>query len=368
MSTPEPPRDRPSLWQRFVGDTDRIGWWTLPAFLAVGLAGAVMAGALAVVHYSQQVGDLEAETRQARQDLQAGVDDVERAREDALAAIEEQVDAVRDALEEDPPVDDPATLGLVLVEARVNTPAPASATVAPEPPPAGAETPAGAVLAQQPTESPSPPPPPPPSPSPSPRPTPPPIVPRLGVGFAVATEDGHTFVATSHDLVADPDARAGVVEEVVVRVPGGPSASGVVHSWDEDRGLALLRVPLGDLPVADWRPRTDVVEAGDALTVFGLTPEGQPLTMRATVALADVEKIVTDLPAVEFLRGSPVLDRTGRVVAVHTPGYRPFGAAAGDNQAIAPVGLFCERMLTGCDQLEAEATEPEPTEPEPTEG
>ena len=363
MSGAGPPDRWASLWRRVVGETDRIGWWTVPAFLAVGLAGAVMAGALAVVYYSQQVSDLESETRQARQDLQAGVDDVDAAREDALAAIEEQLDAVRDALDEDPPVDDPATLGLVLVEARVNTPAPPSATVEPQAPPAGADAPSGAVLAQGPTESPPPPDPPSPAPPPEPSPTPSPlpIEPRLGLGFAVAVEDGQTFVATSYGLVADPGARAGVVEEVVVRVPGGPSASGVVHSWDESRGLALLRVPLGELPVADWRPRGDVVEVGDRLTVFGLTPEGRPLTVRGEVAFADVEKIVTDLPSIDFLRGAPVLDRTGRVVAVMTPAYQPFGAAAGDDQALAPVGLFCERMLTGCDQLEAEATEPAET-------
>ena len=365
MSHEDPPR-RSSWWRRLVGETDRIGWWTLPAFLAVGLAGAVMAGALAVVYYSQQVGDLEAETRQARQDLRSGVDDVEAAREDALASIEEQVDAVRDALAEDPPVDDPATLGLVLVEARVNTPAPPSATVEPAPP-GGTATPSGAVLAQQPSESPSPSSSPAPAPaSPSPGPTAPPIVPRLGVGFAVAAEDGQVFVATSYGLVADPGARAGVVEEVVVRVPGGPTASGVVHSWDEDRGLALLRVPFAELPVADWRPREDVPDTGDTVTVVGLTPDGQPLTMQGEVALADVEKLVTDLPDVDFLRGAPVLDRTGRVVAVYTPTYQPFGAAAGDGQAIAPVGLFCERMLNGCEQLEADA----PSEPNgtPTDG
>ena len=102
---------------------------------------------------------------------------------------------------------------------------------------------------------------------------------------------------------------------------------------------------------------------GDALTVFGLTPDGQPLTVRGSVALADVEKLVTDLPPIDFLRGAPVLDRTGRVVAVYTPAYQPFGPAAGDDQAIAPVGLFCERMLNGCDQLEAEAPSEPPADP-----
>lgn len=368
MSAPEP-GGRSSLWRRFVGESDRIGWWTLPAFLAVGLAGAVMAGALAVVYYSQQVGDLEAETREARQDLQAGVDDVERAREDALDAIEEQVDAVRDALDAGLPVDDVATLGLVVVEARVNTPPPASATVEPSPPPpAGGETPAGApaVLAQQGTEEPDAQPTsesPSPTPAPTPSPTPPPVEPRLGVGFAVAVEEGQVFVATSHALVEDAGARAGVVEEVVVTTMAGDRASGTVHSWDEARGLALVRVPVGELPIADWRPRTDVVQPGDALTVVGLTPEAQPVTVRGTVGFADVEAIVTDVPTIDFLRGAPVLDRTGRVVAVYTPGYRPFGAAAGDDQAMAPVGLFCERMLNGCESLEAEATEPPPDEP-----
>ncbi len=370
MSPPDDRGPRSTLWERLVGDVDRIGWWTLPAFLAVGLAGAVMAGALAVVYYSQQVSALEDETREAREDLQAGVEDVERAREEALAEIDDRVEAVRDALADEAPVEDLATLGLVVVEARVNSPAPESATVDPDPPPPGDDgEAAGApdVLAQEqptdtettsepaPTEQPDPttepaePPPP---------PEPPPIRPRLGVGFAVAFEDGVTFVATSHALVADPDARAGVVEEVIVTTMNGDRSSGVVHSWDEARGLALVRVAAGELPIADWRPRTAPVEPGDPLTVAGLTPKGQPVTVAGTVVLADVEAVVAALPAIDFLRGAPVVDRTGRVVAVYTPEYRPFGAGAGDGQGLAPVGLFCERMLTGCESLEAEATDP----------
>lgn len=340
---------------------DHVGWWTLPAFLAVGLAGAVMAGSLAVVYYSQQVSALESETREARQDLQAGVDDVDAAREEALDAIDERLEAVRDITDDEPPVEDLASLGLVMVEARVNTPAPPSATVDPQPPPGGDGEAAGApdVLAQPSDPEPTTPPDP---PDPAPSPDPAPVRPRLGVGFAVAFEDGVTFVATSHDLVVDREARAGVVEEVVVTTMDGTRTSGTVHSWDDARGLALLRVEVGELPIADWRPRTEPVAAGDRLTLAGLTPKRQPVTVDGTVVLADIEAVVAATPDIDFLRGSPVLDRTGRVVAVYTPGYRPFGAAAGDGQALAPVGLFCERMLTGCEALEAEATEPMPTE------
>lgn len=348
---------------------DRIGWWTLPAFLAVGLAGAVMAGSLAVVYYSQQVSALESETREARQDLQDAVDDVEAAREEALAAIDEQLEAVRDVIEDTSPVEDLASLGLVVVEARVNAPPPSSATAGREPPAGGDGEVDGAphVLAQeQPTDDDptTPPSSTDPTPGPETTPEPPPIRPRLGVGFAVAFEEGVTFIATSYGLVVDRDARAGVVEEVVVTTMDGTRTSGTVHSWDDARGLALVRVEAGELPIADWRPRTEPVAAGDRLTIAGLTPERQPVTVDGTVLRADVEAIVAAAPDIDFLRGAPVLDRTGRVFAVYTPAYRPFGAAAGDGQAFAPIGLFCERMLTGCETLEAEATEAPPTEDE----
>lgn len=175
---------RSSLRRRPVGDLDRVGWWILPAFLAVGLAGAVMAGSLAVVYYSRQVSALEAETREARQDLRAGVDDVEAAREDALAAIDERLDAVQDLVDDEPPVEDLTSLGLVMVEARVNSPAPPSATVEPQPPPGGDGEAAGApaVVAQDQPADPEPTTPPDP-PDPEPSPDRAPVRPRLGVGF-----------------------------------------------------------------------------------------------------------------------------------------------------------------------------------------
>ena len=343
--------DGPSaVWQRLVGETDRIGWWILPAFVAVGLAGAVMAGTLAVVYYSQQVADLESQTREGRQEVRGAVEEVNSAREQALDRIQSELAS----LSQGRPVEDVSTMGLVVIEARVNTPAPDSATVRPEPAGAGSANGAPDVLAQgseqptqQQTER--------PTRQPTQPPRPPPIRPRLGVGFTVAVEDGVAFLATSHGLVRDADARAGVVEEVRVTTPGGDRVTGTVHSWDEQRGLALVRAPVGDLPIADWRPRGEELAAGAQLTVVGITPRFDPVQLDGTVAWVGPDAIVTSLPDVEFLRGSPIVDRTGRVVAVYTPAYQPFGSAAGTG-ASAPVGLFCDRMLTGCETLEAEAT------------
>lgn len=355
-----PEGGRPRPWDRVVGSLDEVGWWMVPAFLAVGLAGAVMAGALAVVYYSQQVAGLEAETRAGRQDLQGAVDNVNRASDDALEAIRSEVEAVERSLSQDLPVEEVRALGLVVVEARVNAPPPAGSTQ-PQPAPAGDEDRHGAPAAVA-QESPSPT----PSPSPTsepPPPEPPPIQPRLGVGFAVATEGGATFVATSFELVADPGARAGVVEEVVVTTMDGDRVTGTVHSWDEERGIALLRVGIDRIEIGTWRPRGEELAPGDRVAVVGLTPEQEPVQVEGKVALGREDALLTSLPDAEFLRGSPIVDRTGRIVAVYTPGYQPFGPAAGEQQAMAPVGLYCDRMLTGCEALEGEATDPadEPT-------
>jgi S1-C subfamily serine protease len=332
--------DRPGVWRRLVGETDRVGWWVLPAFLVVGLAGAVMAGALAVVYYSQQVSALEAETRESRQDLQRAVQDVEDAAEDALQAIADEVDSVRDTLERGLPVQDMAAMGLVIVEARVNAPPPESD------PPANDDDTDGApdVQAQA-------------SPSPSPSPSPEPIRPRIGVGFAVAFEGGDVFIATSFGLVEDRNARAGVVEEVVVTTPDNQRATGTVHSWEEQHGIALVRVTLDRQPIADWRPRMDPPEPGERVAVAGITPTRGWVQLEGVLGHVADDAMVTTLPPIDFLRGAPIVDGTGRVIAVYTLDYRPFGNSAGAAQAMVPIGLFCERLLQGCDALEADAPE-----------
>lgn len=344
-------------WRRFVGSTRRLGLWTLPAFLVVGLAGAVMAGSLAVVFYSLQVAQLEAETRESREQLDRAVDDVQEAADDALEAIQEQVDAVRESLTREVPVDDVNELGVVVIRALVGTAPPAQAP--PQEPPAGDGTEQGApdttaaepaAQQEQPTEPTE------PQPTEPAEPPPPPPSPRLGVGFAVATDGPTTYFATSFDLVRDDAARAGVVEAVEIVTSNG-TFRGVVHSWDDGRDLALVRAEAGQLRIPEWRPSEQPLAVGERLTIAGVTPTLDAVFLNAVVGYTDVTMLVADVPEIEFLRGAPVIDASGNVVAVYTLAYRPFGSQAGDGQAIAPVGLLCERMLRNCEELEADPSE-----------
>lgn len=328
------------LLDRIIGDRDRLGWWTLPVFVAVGLAGAVLAGALTVVWYGQQVQSLRDETRADREELEQAAEEVRRAVDEATGQIDEQVAAVRESLARELPIEDAPARGIVVVRALVREPAATAAAASqedgsgPTEPPTGGQPEATA------------------SPAPSPAP-PPSVSPRVGTGFAVAVDGDTVFFATTHGLVRDPGAPGGVAERVEVVTPAG-TFSGAVHNWDESRDVALVRADAGGSEIAEWRPRSEELARGERLVAVGVTPTLNTVHVSGAVAYADATVLVTDLAYVDFLRGAPVVDVDGRVVAVFAPDYEPFGPDAGERQAIVPVHVLCERLLNSCEQLEAE--------------
>lgn len=320
--------------QRFLGARDRLGWWTLPVFVMVGLVGAVLAGTLATVYYGQQVDSLKDETREGREELRTAVEDVREAGNEALEAIESEVDAVRDALDRDLPFDEVAARGIVSVRAFIGRAAP------PAPTQRGSPTEGGG------TEE-----------------TPPEDEPRyreqrLGTGFAVAQEGAVVFIATTFEVVADRDASGGISEAVEVTSPAGTFPA-VVHSWDADRDLALLRAELGDVEILEWRPSGEKLAAGARVVVAGVTPDLQGVQLTGQLGFADVAALVTDLPPVGFLRGAPIVDDAGLVVGIYATAYAPFGS--GGDHASVPAPLLCERMLRNCAALEAEDPEATPS-------
>lgn len=335
------------LRERLLGDRDHLGWWTLPLFLIVGLAGAVLAGSLAAVYFGQQVDQLEETTRDARQRAAEAADEVERAREEALAEIEEQVAGVRETLSREFPFEDVAGAGVVSVRAFVGAPPP-------DEPTAGGDDEGTAPRVQDDGSS--------PGPEESPTTAPPrEITERVGSGFAVASDEGTVFFATTHALVADPDAPGGVVQRLEVTTAAGTFPA-VVHSWDADRDLAVVRADAGETEIPLWRSSETPLARGERVVAAGIAPSGDGVQVAGQVALVDVAVLVTDLPPLGFLEGAPIVDARGHVVGVVSLRYAPFGSEAGERQSDVPVRLLCESMLRNCEALEApagEATEEE---------
>lgn len=308
------------LRSALFGGPRRLGWWTLPVFVAVGLTGAVLAGSLAVVFYAQQVRNLERETAGARQELLGAVEEVSEVASEAIAAIRSEVAAVRDELGAVPPVRAPEEIGLVAVRATVPVAPPAPA---PSPSPTGEQT------GEQ-TEEP---PPPPPARTEV----------RVGSGFAVVSGDG-TFFATSFAVVADPAQPETAIREAEVLLAGRVFPA-QVHSWDPALDLALLRVDgVGDVIVAEWRPVEEQSTIGDRLFAVGLSPGGSLVQFGGALASMDATSVVTDIALLDAMRGGPLVDPQGRVVAVLSADYSPHGGDGAVSPAV-PVRLLCQRLV-----------------------
>lgn len=323
--------------RRLLGDRDRLGWWLLPMFVAVGLAGAVLAGSLAVVFASQRVDRLTRETAGARADLQDAAEDVREAADEAIEEIRAEADAFRDQFSAELPYEDAAQAGVIHLELRAEVPDPAAVSAAPavqEPDPGDqdpdADEDAGTEAPDEPEE-----------------PTAPPAtieLVRRASGFVVARDGDDAFVATTFALLADPSRPDTPLDLAVRAVTAGGETSGRVHSWQAARDLLLLRVPLRGVEPLPWRPADEPLAPGDRVTGVGVTPGLGAVRVGGTVAAVEAPALVTDLPSLGLLAGGPVVDGQGRVVAVGSTRYAPFGA---DPLAI-PVRLLCDEILARC--------------------
>lgn len=364
-----PAPQRRSLWRRIAGDGSHLGFWTLPVFIATALGGAVIAGALAQVYYAQQVARLEDETAAARAAAEVAAEDIEAARQEALDEIAGQLDGVRDALEVARPIADPAAAGVVALTVELTPPAPtpspapeASAPAAsPQPqPPGGGQQPDGAPLSAPADDTAS------PQPQ-APTGPPPPVAgapTRQAVGFAVAVDDGTTFVATAYAAVADPATPDGVAPAVTVTTSGG-SARGVVHAWDEARGVAVVRVVLADVPVLPWRPADVPVAQGDVVVLAAVTPGLVGVQLPGRVGAVTDVALVSDLPVDPVFDGAPLVDADGRVVALQSSAAAPFGV--GSTGGLLAQQL-CVELVSGCDLLEQQADSDEAASDDAGEG
>ncbi len=279
-----------------LGSRRRIGLWILPLFLIVGLLGAVLAGTLAVLYYQQEVRRLEDTTAVAREEVAAAREEVGAAAAQARADIEAQVAGVSASLAASAPISAPNEAGIYAVAADHDR---------------------GEV--------------------------------RVGSAFTVYSDARETFLVTSYRLVATADGAA--VQRARVFLPGPEPVEVAVHGYDRDLDLAVLVAAGGPLPVPPWRPAEEAVPLGDGVFAVGVAGADTPAAVEGAVAAVGPRALVADLPLNAFLAGAPVVDGAGRVVAVASLDYAPFGQVQGDLRYAVPIRLLCERLLR-CSQAD----------------
>lgn len=276
---------------RLLGDERHIGLWIFPLFVMVALLGAVLIGGLATLYYGQQVGDLQATTTRARENLDEVVDDVSQQSKKARRDISRQVNQARDEFSRDSPIQSPAGAGVYAVSAT---------------------QPDGEV--------------------------------RVGSAFTVFSDANESYLLTTYSLIATGD--GGAVDTVDLFLSSDASTV-PVHSFDADRDLAVLIAEGGPLPVLDWRPPDEPVKRGDAVYAVGIAGPGMPAVVPGRVASNRDLAIVPDVPLNEFLAGGPLVDGAGRIVAISSLEYAPFGEVDGTLVYAPPIRLSCE-VLVDC--------------------
>lgn len=279
-----------------LGDRRRIGLWILPLFLITALIGAVLAGGLVVLYYAQRVAALEEETRYARQEVLGTRDQVTAAAQEARDAIAELVDEAQDDLAVTAPLEEPADGGVYAVSAAHG----------------------GGEL-------------------------------RVATAFAVYSDaaegevpDPVTFLVTSYALVREG---TGAVAAATVHLPDGP-VEATVSGVEPDYDLATLRLPgRGGLPVLPWRPPDARLVRGDPVWLVGVAGPDTPVVVPATLGGVSPRALVVSTTATSFLAGGPFVDASGRVVAVASVPYAPFGPAGTPGGYAVPIRALCLELV-----------------------
>ena len=292
---------RTRLRDRLLGDDRHIGLWIVPLFVMAALLGAVLIGGLATLYYGQQVGDLQATTARARKNLDDVVANVSKSAKKARRDINKQVNQARDEFSRDSPVQSPAQAGVYAVTTKHAD---------------------GEV--------------------------------RVGSAFTVFSNRDESYLLTTYALV--DDGQNGAVDTVDVFLPG-QTATVQVHSFDRDRDLSVLIAPGGPFPVQPWRPANEPVKRGDALYAVGVAGPDTPTVVQGRVAGASALAVVPDLPLNEFLAGGPLVDGSGRIVAIASMAYAPFGTVDGNLVYAPPIRLSCE-TLVDCTAADVGAQDP----------
>ena len=273
-----------------LGGERRLGLWILPLFLVTALLAATVVGGLAVLYYGQQVRGLASTTSAARERLDTAARRVDADTKQARADINRQVREAREELSQRPPVTDPNQAGVY------------------------------AVSATHPDQE-----------------------VRVGSAFTVFSNPEETYLITTYSMVVLETGR-GTVTAAQVFLPG-QAATARVHTVDLERDLALLVVDGGPFPVSQWRAAATELRISDAAYVVGVAGTDTPAVLSARIAGFSATAVLHDAPMNRFLAGGPLVDAEGKVIAMTSMDYAPFGVVDGDLRYAVPVREICVLVL-----------------------
>ena len=148
-------------------------------------------------------------------------------------------------------------------------------------------------------------------------------------------------------------------------------ATATLWSWQEDKDVALLIMPTGNLQKLQWAASDSTKVGTQVFAVSGFGTAGGAVT-NGFIADVSTSGVQHSAALGTAFRGGPLLDGTGKVVALLSKTYSPFGFASDGVWFAPPVSAACDKVLkcpngqvTGAGPEQASAPAPVPV-PIPT--
>ncbi|MGH8972766.1 MAG: trypsin-like peptidase domain-containing protein [Acidimicrobiia bacterium] len=165
---------------------------------------------------------------------------------------------------------------------------------------------------------------------------------KVGSAFVVTSDAERSYLLTSLSVVRSSTKRPG---PAITLRRGDERFEATLHTWQEERDLALLVVDKGSLPRIKWAPADDKLEFGQRVfVVAGVGGAGGSIT-QGSVADVSAAGIQHDAAATGAFSGGPLLNSKGEAVGVATPAYAPLGFTSDRITFASPIRAACEKVL-----------------------
>jgi S1-C subfamily serine protease len=166
--------------------------------------------------------------------------------------------------------------------------------------------------------------------------------PSVGSAFVVASDGTQSLMVTSYATVRAATRKPGPA--VTVR-KGEELVGATLWTWHEEKDLALLTVPKGNVPKLTFASGNSPIKVGERVfSVSGLGAMGAAIS-QGFVADVSAAGIQHDAAVGSAFQGGPLVTSNGEVVAVASRAYAPLGFGSDEVFFGVPIRAVCEKVL-----------------------
>jgi S1-C subfamily serine protease len=166
--------------------------------------------------------------------------------------------------------------------------------------------------------------------------------PAVGSAFVLTSDAEKSYLVTSLSVVRAATKRPGPGIQLV---HGERTIPATLHTWQEERDLALLIVNEGSLPRLKWVAAGAALDLGQRVFVIGGVGGAGASITQGFIADVSAAGVQHDAAVTGPFAGGPLVNSKGEVVGVGTPQYAPLGFTSDRVTFASPIRATCEKIL-----------------------